>query len=193
MSRVIFLLTDQDMRSFVQIIKDGRSRQSRFVYAIPIVVIGPILYFVLADMLQTAGYYPRSHSMQIILATVGLICIFWLLWRFFHPSDSKPPLLHPKGNFLAEQTIGISTQGLIVESVHHREYTDWRGIVDIRETSDDLLFYNHRRQVYQIPKRAFKALEDAATFLKDARCYWRKAGGDVEIKKEKENGANVTP
>lgn len=189
MSKLTFLRTEKDFLNFSRIAA-GQYRRRGIIYIIAAVGIGIVLSLALIDILRAAGYFPTDKLMQTAV-TVGIYFLsFYLPLRFFHICG-RQSWLDEGGNFLSPKTFKMTAKGLSEESEHHKSVTDWRGVTDIQETKDYLLFYIDRMQAYLVPKTAFETPEDVAAFLEKARGYWQKSGGGVKTEKEKNNAATV--
>jgi hypothetical protein len=183
MSKLTFSRTEKDFLNFSRIAA-RQYRRRGIIYIIAAVGIGIVLSLALIDILRAAGYFPADKLMQTAVAVGIYFFSFYLPLRFFHICG-KQSWLDESGNFLSPKTFKMTAKGVAEESDHHKSVTDWRGVTDIQETKDYLLFYIDRMQAYLVPKAAFETPEDATAFLDSARGYWKKAGGGAVMKKGK--------
>lgn len=182
MSKVTFSRTEKDFRHLGRITAAQCWRRG-IVYMIVAAGIGIVLSLLLVEAARAVGYFPADEFMQTIVAVGIYFLSFYLLLRLFH-GCGRGAWLAEGGNFLSSKTFQVTAKGLTEESEHHTSFTDWRGVTDIQETKEYLLFYIDRMQAYLVPKTAFKKPEDAAEFLKKAQSYRKKAGGAFEIVKK---------
>jgi len=187
MSKVTFSRTEKDFLNFSRIAAEPYRRRG-VIYLIAAVAIGIVFSLALIDMMRVAGYFPTDKFMQTAFTVGVYFVIFYLLLRFFN-AFGKQSWLAEEGNFLSQKTFQITAKGISEESDYQRSFTAWRGVIDIQETPDYLLFYIDRMQAYLLPKVALGSLEESASFLKKARGYWQKAGGGAKAEKEKNDTA----
>lgn len=174
MSKLTFSLTEKDLQRYRYII-NRRQFGYILIYVVPAVGIALILHSALVDILQTAKLEPANIYLRMALHIGMLGILYLLLLRFFQLFDKR--WLDPRGHSLAPRIFRIDTKGITTELNYHKSFTDWRGVIEIQETKNYLLFYIDRMQAYQVPTAVFEKPEDATAFLEKARGYWQKAGG----------------
>jgi len=193
MKELQFSLTKKDFQQHLNIvnIKHFTGALVILFLGIPVTLTATFLLFnAFIDILQTAGYYPANANryVQIVFNLIIITIIIMPIYRCLaSPLIKKLPLLDPQGYVLSPQKLSIDAKGLYRESDYHKVFSDWRGIIEIQETKNYILFYTDRAHGYGylVPKTAFETPEDAAAFLEQARGYWHKAGGGAKNEKGK--------
>lgn len=178
--------TSDDYKEYAAIVRQNYSANNSYNKAflwiafIAPYALGLFAARALVRFLIQNSYLPNDVTLFAILTYLVIIYFCqWVVSRLF-----KLPIFDVGGRFCVARHVTISPEGFSEETENFKGTTQWRGMTQILDRRDYILFYVDKLQAYLVPKRFFTGNALAENFLSLATAYWRTANTDPTVRND---------